>query len=70
VKKIAEMAERVNRESENIGARRLHTILTTILEDILFDPPTDRKKVSISATMVQKRLSAIIEDEDLSRYIL
>jgi ATP-dependent HslUV protease ATP-binding subunit HslU len=70
VKKIAQMAERVNTESENIGARRLHTILTTLLEDILFEPPKTKKKVTISAAMVEKRLAAIIEDEDLSRYIL
>ncbi|MBD3401259.1 ATP-dependent protease ATPase subunit HslU [candidate division GN15 bacterium] len=70
IKKIAEMAERVNTESENIGARRLHTIMTTLLEDILYEPPTDKKKVSITARMVEKQLSEIIENEDLSRYIL
>ena len=70
VRKIAEMAERVNNESENIGARRLHTIMTTLLEDILFEPPKGKKKVSITASMVEKRLESIIEDEDLSRYIL
>jgi ATP-dependent HslUV protease ATP-binding subunit HslU len=70
VRKIAEMAERVNAESENIGARRLHTIMTTLLEDILFEPPKDKKKISITAAMVEKRLETIIEDEDLSRYIL
>jgi len=70
VKKIAEMAERVNTESENIGARRLHTVMTTLLEDILFEPPTGKRKVMITAKMVEKKLSEIIEDEDLSRYIL
>ncbi|MCB2229395.1 ATP-dependent protease ATPase subunit HslU [bacterium] len=70
IKKIAKMAERVNTDSENIGARRLHTILTTLLEDILYEPPVTKKKVSITAAMVEKRLSAIIDDEDLSRYIL
>jgi ATP-dependent HslUV protease ATP-binding subunit HslU len=70
IRRIAEMAERVNNDSENIGARRLHTIMTTLLEDILFEPPTDKKKLSITAKMVEERLSAIIEDEDLSRYIL
>lgn len=70
IKRIAAFAERVNRDSENIGARRLHTIMTTLLEDMLYDPPTTKKKVSVSAKMVDKQLSAIIEDEDLSRYIL
>jgi ATP-dependent HslUV protease ATP-binding subunit HslU len=70
VRKIAEMAERVNTESENIGARRLHTVMTTLLEDILFEPPTGKRKVMITAKMVEKKLSEIIEDEDLSRYIL
>ena len=70
IRRIAEMAERVNNDSENIGARRLHTIMTTLLEDVLFEPPAGKKKLVISAKMVDERLSAIIEDEDLSRYIL
>jgi len=70
IKKIAEISEKVNTESENIGARRLHTVMTTLLEDILFEPPTDKKKVLITAKMVEKKLVDIVEDEDLSRYIL
>jgi ATP-dependent HslUV protease ATP-binding subunit HslU len=70
VKKIAEYAERVNSESENIGARRLHTVLTTLLEDILFEPPAKKKIITITDKMVDKKLSAIVENEDLSRYIL
>ncbi len=70
IKRIAHYAERVNTESENIGARRLHTVLTTLLEDILFEPPTNKKKVTITAKIVDKSLSAIVENEDLSRYIL
>jgi ATP-dependent HslUV protease ATP-binding subunit HslU len=70
IKKIAEYAERVNSESENIGARRLHTVLTALLEDILFEPPVKKKKIIITENMVEKRLSAIVENEDLSRYIL
>ncbi len=70
IKKIAEFAERVNNESENIGARRLHTVMTTLLEDILFEPPIKIRKVNITAKMVEKRLARIIENEDLSRYIL
>jgi len=56
IKKIASYAERVNTESENIGARRLHTVLTTLLENILFEPPIDKKKVTITAKMVDKSL--------------
>ena len=70
VKKIAEYAEQVNTEGENIGARRLHTVLTTLLEDLLFEPPKKRKKISITEKMVEKRLAGIVENEDLSRYIL
>ncbi|MFH1374004.1 MAG: ATP-dependent protease ATPase subunit HslU [bacterium] len=70
VKKIAGYAERVNNEAENIGARRLHTVMTTLLEDLLFEPPSDRKKITITAKAVDKNLSAIVADEDLSRYIL
>lgn len=70
IKKIAEYAERVNTQSENIGARRLHTVLTTLLEDLLFEPPTKRRKVIISEKKVEKKLADIIEDEDLSKYIL
>ena len=68
--KIASYAEQVNKTSENIGARRLHTVMTTLLEDILFDPPTKKKKITITAKHVEKCLAEIIEDEDLSRYIL
>ncbi len=70
VKKIAEYAEQINRETENIGARRLHTVLTTLLEDILFEPPKSKKKLNITVKMVEDTLSEIIENEDLSRYIL
>jgi ATP-dependent HslUV protease ATP-binding subunit HslU len=70
IKKIASYAEKVNREAENIGARRLHTVLTTLLEDILFEPPTKKKKVVVTAKMVSQRLDKIIENEDLSKYIL
>ena len=70
IKKIADYAEKVNKEMENIGARRLHTVMTTLLEDILFAPPKNKKKVMISAKMVEKCLDEILEDEDLSKYIL
>lgn len=70
IKKIAEYAERVNTENENIGARRLHTVMTTLLEDLLFEPPKTKKKVTISEKQVEKKLSEILENEDLSKYIL
>jgi ATP-dependent HslUV protease ATP-binding subunit HslU len=69
IKKIAVIAEKVNTDMENIGARRLHTVMTTLLEDILFEPP-NKKKITISGQMVEKRLADIVENEDLSRYIL
>jgi len=70
VKRIAQIAEQVNGRSENIGARRLQTVMTTLLEDILFEPPTDKRKITITDKVVDKTLSEIVEDEDLSRYIL
>ena len=70
IKKISEISERVNTEMEDIGARRLHTVMTTLLEDILYDPPSNKQKLTISAKMVEQRLSDIVENEDLSRYIL
>lgn len=70
VRKIAAYAEKINRESENIGARRLHTVMTTLLEDILFEPPVKKKKVVVTGRMVSTRLDKIIENEDLSKYIL
>ncbi len=70
IKRIAEYAEKVNNEAENIGARRLHTIVTTLLEDLLFEPPTRRKRITITAKQVDESLQDIVENEDLSRYIL
>ncbi len=65
---IAEYAERVNREIEDIGARRLHTMLETVLEDVSFG--TGLGKVKIDKDYVERKLEAIVEDEDLSKYIL
>jgi len=71
VEEIAQLAAEVNEKMENIGARRLHTILTTLLEDMLFKiPDKSIKEVKISKDIVKKRLSKIIKDRDLSRYIL
>lgn len=71
IREIAAIANEVNERAENIGARRLHTIMSALLEDILFDVPTQKiETVYITAGMVKRRLREIIEDEDLSRYIL
>jgi ATP-dependent HslUV protease ATP-binding subunit HslU len=70
LKRIAEIAEEVNTNTENIGARRLHTIMTTLLEEIMFEVPGKKKTVKITSKLVNDRLSEIIENEDLSRYIL
>ena len=75
IAEISEMATIVNDRMENIGARRLHTIMERILDDISFDAPDmvaagEVKEIVIDAKHVRKRLSDIIKDEDLSRYIL
>lgn len=68
VEKIASYAETVNREVEDIGARRLHTILETVLEDVSFGHGLGT--VLINAEFVEKKLQDIVEDDDMSRYIL
>lgn len=72
IREIAAIAARVNEEITNIGARRLHTIMTTLLEDILFDTPDKikEKKIVVTVKMVQEKLNKIIENVDLSKYIL
>jgi ATP-dependent HslUV protease ATP-binding subunit HslU len=68
---IAKIAAQVNENAENIGARRLHTIMEKLLEDISFDGPDLKKKtIRIDAAYVKKQLSEIVKDQDLSRYIL
>ena len=68
---IAKVAAQVNENTENIGARRLHTIMEKLLEDISFDGPDLKKKtIRIDAAYVRKQLSEIVKDQDLSRYIL
>lgn len=71
VERIAAIAEDVNQMTENIGARRLHTIMERLLEDILFDAPDmQQKQVRIAAADVENKLKEIRSNEDLSRYIL
>jgi ATP-dependent HslUV protease ATP-binding subunit HslU len=68
---LARFAAQVNSQTENIGARRLHTILEKVLDEISFSAPEMRKKaVSIDADYVQKQLAEIVKNQDLSRYIL
>ena len=71
VSEIARMAEEVNDRTENIGARRLHTLMERLLEDILFDAPDmDEQRITIDKAYVEDKLKQIKDDEDLSRYIL
>lgn len=68
---MAEYAHHVNEETENIGARRLHTILERILEDISFDTPYEEaKKIRIDRDFVSEKLGKVVTDVDMSRYIL
>ncbi|HZK43330.1 MAG TPA: ATP-dependent protease ATPase subunit HslU [Syntrophomonadaceae bacterium] len=68
---IAEMAWKVNNKAENIGARRLHTVMEKVLEDLLFDSPyMNGQEVKIDVDYVAVRLKKIVEDDDLSKYIL
>lgn len=68
---IAEVATLVNERTENIGARRLYTIMEKLLDDISFDAPDmEKKEIVIDAQDVEEKLTGIIEDQDLSRYIL
>ncbi|MCH7826527.1 MAG: ATP-dependent protease ATPase subunit HslU [Bacteroidetes bacterium] len=72
IKEVARIACEVNNQVENIGARRLHTILTTLLEDILFNVPdkVPEMKIKINAKIVKEKLDKIVKDRDLSKYIL
>jgi len=72
IKEVARIAYEVNSQVENIGARRLHTILTTLLEDILFNVPDEvpEKKIKINAKIVKEKLDNIVKDRDLSKFIL
>ena len=68
---IAHIAEQVNTRTENIGARRLHTILEKLLEDISFQAPDlSEKEIVIDSGTVHSKLADVVGDEDLSRYIL
>ena len=71
LEEVARFAAKVNENSENIGARRLHTIMEKLLEEISFDAPDLKKKnVKVDGAYVRKQLADIVKDQDLSRYIL
>jgi ATP-dependent HslUV protease ATP-binding subunit HslU len=71
VREIARLAGVMNERTENIGARRLHTVMTTLLEDVLFDlPDVPDKRIVFTDQAVRDRLLRIVEDEDLRKYIL
>jgi ATP-dependent HslUV protease ATP-binding subunit HslU len=71
INEIARIAAKANEQMENIGARRLHTVMTTLLEDLLFElPDYPTKQIVFDAPKVRERLATIVENEDLRRYIL
>lgn len=71
IKEIAKLAAKVNSETDNIGARRLHTILERLLEELSFEAPEiGEREITITDEYVQERLSDIVQDRDLSQFIL
>ncbi|MFP4245235.1 MAG: ATP-dependent protease ATPase subunit HslU, partial [Ectothiorhodospira sp.] len=70
VRRLAEIASQVNERTENIGARRLHTVLERVMETVSYQAPDCDTPVKIDAAYVDARLDDLIQDEDLSRYIL
>jgi ATP-dependent HslUV protease ATP-binding subunit HslU len=70
VNRLAELAAEVNSQSENIGARRLHTIMELLLEDVSFNAPEIKgQSVSVTAVYVDDKLKDVAQNQDLSRYI-
>jgi ATP-dependent HslUV protease ATP-binding subunit HslU len=68
---VARTAAQVNQRMENIGARRLHTVMTTLLEDVLYElPDRGTQPINVDAATVRDRLRSIVDDEDLRKYIL
>ena len=72
IRELAAIAAQVNESVENIGARRLHTIMTNLLEELMFEIPEkcSDEKIVIDKDMVGGKLSVIVKDRDLSQYIL
>jgi ATP-dependent HslUV protease ATP-binding subunit HslU len=71
IERIAHLAAEVNERTENIGARRLHTIMEKVLDEVLFDAPDMRgQKVVVNQSYVDRMLADVVKDQDLSRFIL
>ena len=71
IREIARMAFLLNQKLENIGARRLHTVMFALMEDLLYDlPDTVTKEVNITRESVRLKLEKLVQDEDLRKYIL
>jgi ATP-dependent HslUV protease ATP-binding subunit HslU len=71
IREIARVAAEVNARTENIGARRLHTVLERLLDKLMFDAPDMRgQSVTVTAEVVRTELEPILESEDLARFIL
>ena len=71
IDEIAAVATQINEQTENIGARRLHTIMERLLEEISFSAPElGQDTLEINAAYVKQQLGAVVKDQDLSRYIL
>ena len=71
IREIAKIAHLANEKTEDIGERRLHTIIEKVIEDISFDADTHKgEKINITAQLVHDKLDMIVEDEDTARYIL
>ena len=71
IHEIADVAVKVNEDAENIGARRLHTIMEKVMEEISFAAPNIKEKtIQIDRAYVQRQLQDILKDQDLRRFIL
>jgi len=71
IRAVAEIATEVNSTTENIGARRLHTVMNLLLEDLQFGLPDEQiQDTVITGDFVRKKLQEVVEDKDLTRYIL
>ena len=70
IERLAEISATVNERQENIGARRLHTVLERLLESLSFDAPDKGGEVVVDAAYVDAQLGGLVKDQDLSRYIL
>jgi ATP-dependent HslUV protease ATP-binding subunit HslU len=73
VLEIARLAQKINEEVENIGARRLHTVMSHLLNEFLFDVPdtiSPNSKIMVTKDMVEEKLKALVQNRDLSQYIL